>query len=112
MLKATPVLLFAVLIIFGFSISGCDTSAQGELDKAQEMLDKAMNAGADLHASKEYERAQDLLIEASHHVRNNEIQDARAKATKAKRLAEDAMNKAQKHAEDLSRESEEVGRGF
>ena len=106
-----PMILAGVLL-FILVLAGCDTSAQSEMEKAQEALDKALDAGADQHASKVYEKSQELLIEAAYLARNNKIQEARAAATKSKRLAEDAAKKALEHSEALSRESEKVGRGY
>lgn len=111
-----PMRFVAIICIFGISIwvgligGGCDTTADRELNRAQEALDKALHVGADEHATEDYTRAEQLLVQAQEMARQGKVSEARRLAVEAKILADDAYSKALERQKILEEEASRIGR--
>ena len=108
MLHSQKTLLISLILLTAITITGCDTSADSEIKRAEQALNDAFEAGAELHATKDYFAAEGYLNEALELERDNRILEARTLATKAKRRAEDAKKKAEEHLRSLEKESERI----
>ncbi len=107
--------IFCVLLLcFAISsvtfLSGCDTTADRELARAEKALEAAMEVSADAHATDDYNKAEEYFQEAVELSHDNRVQEARAAAIKAKLRAEDARKKAEERLRILESEMEKLGR--
>ncbi|MBM3326804.1 MAG: DUF4398 domain-containing protein [Calditrichaeota bacterium] len=104
------ILLLGVAALLAFTLSGCDTSADRELKRAEEALNKALRIGADANATEDYVKAEGLLVEAQERAQKNEIAEARRLAIESKIIAEDAYRKAEERQKIIEHEMEKIGR--
>ncbi len=105
------ILLLTVLIVTVSVFStGCDTSADRELHRAEEAIIAAEEFNAEEHATDDFLKAEELLIEAAELAREGKIQKAREAAIESKLSAEDATLKAKERMRILDYEMEKLGR--
>ena len=90
--------------------AGCDTTADRELRRAEEALDKAMAVSADAHATDDYNKAEEYFNLAQEANDRHKIQEAREYAIKAKLAAEDAESKSKERLRILEEEYDRLGR--
>ena len=98
------------VILFSFSLTGCDVTAERELRRAEEAIEVARDLNSEEHATEDYLEAEELLIQASEMAKDNRIQEARQLAIKSKLRAEDATRKAKERQRILEAEMDELGR--
>ncbi len=110
MLRNTVVILTILVAVFSLSLTGCDVTAERELQRAERAIEEARDLNAEEHATEDYLAAEDLLVEAAELARDDRIQEARHVAIKAKLRAEDAAGKAQERMKILDEEMQELGR--
>tara|TARA_B100002003_G_C13709084_1_gene356002 strand:- start:74 stop:424 length:351 start_codon:yes stop_codon:yes gene_type:complete len=112
-MKKIQVFGSCVLIVFTFSLFGCDWSAKWDLRRAEKVLNKAAELNAEFcgehKAQNAYKKAQDALVEGMFYARRRDINLARDKAQEAKDWAEEAVMWAQVHNEQIRREQEALG---
>lgn len=101
-------LIIILAVSTAVSLSGCDTSADRELRRAETALDEALDVGADRYATDDYQAAETYLVEAADLARENRIQEARSLAIKSKLRAEDATRKAKEYQQILQEEEERL----
>ena len=104
----TKAMLLALLIPFVVGLTGCETSADTELRRAEKALNEALAIGADASASDDYSKAEELLIKAQELARDNKILEARQMAVEAKVIADDAKRKAAERQSILDDEAERL----
>ncbi|MBM3328750.1 MAG: DUF4398 domain-containing protein [Calditrichaeota bacterium] len=109
-LRTSPLLLGIITALLLLAV-GCDTTADRELQRAEEALNAALRAGADASASEDYNKAEQLLVLAQEKAQLKEISEARRLAIESKILAEDALKKAEERERILEAESERIGKG-
>jgi len=100
--------LLVVLLLWGFTFSGCDWSARWDLRKAERALKRADKANAEFWCEKEYRKAQKLFEEAQDLARVRRVNEARDKALEAFEWAEEAELWAKIKAEDMAKEKESI----
>lgn len=100
-----PLALAAALAL---AAGGCDTTADRELQRANEALEAAREVGADEHATEDYNAAEEAFAQAQQLARDQRVAEARSMAVKAKILAEDARNKAVERQRILEAEMERL----
>ncbi|MDP8238383.1 MAG: hypothetical protein P9X24_04780 [Candidatus Hatepunaea meridiana] len=110
MSRITSLILVGLITLLSLVITGCDTTAERELRRAETAIEEAREYAADEHATDDYNAAEELLIEAAELARDDRIQEARAAAIKSKLRAEDATRKAKERHRILEAEMEELGR--
>ncbi len=110
MTRSLALIMVGLIALLSLSLVGCDTTAERELQRAEEALLEAEEYSAEEHATEDFIRAEELLSEAAELARDNRIQEAREVAIKAKLRAEDAMLKAKERAKILEAEMEKIGR--
>ena len=103
-------LMAGIIGILSLSLIGCDTSAERELNRAEEAINAAQDFNAEEHATDDYLKAEELLVEAADLARDGRVQEAREAAINSKLAAEDAMRKAKERMRILEAEMEELGR--
>jgi len=103
-------LLLALLIPFAFAMTGCETSSDVELRRAEKALNEALEVGADASASDDYMKAEELLIKAQELARDNKILESRQTAVEAKVIADDAKRKAEERQRILDDEADRLGK--
>ncbi|MFH0765288.1 MAG: hypothetical protein V2A61_02595 [Calditrichota bacterium] len=108
--RLVSILLLSAALIIAVSLSGCDTTADRELRRAERALNEALEVNADSYATDDYTAAEELFQEAMELSRNNRIQEARAAAIKVKLRAEDAQRKAEERHRILQDEMDRLGR--
>ena len=106
----TVLLLTGLLIVFSVGLTGCDTTADRELRRAEKALDAADAADAEASATEDYLAAEEFFNEAVRLAEENRIQEARQAAINAKLRAEDALKKAEERQHILDAEAERLGR--
>jgi len=99
-------LLLCLGVLIAIAFIGCASSAEEELEKAEQMLDEALAFGGADIASNDYQKAQELFSEAMDLLQNERRREARSKAKKSILCAEDAINRAKKHKKALEDEEE------
>jgi len=104
------ILIILPIFLLAFTFSGCDSSADRELKRAQEALDQAQEMGADSHAFDDFRKAEEFFEQAMEANDDGKIQDARSFAIKAKLKAEDAMSKTKDRMSSLDEEKSRLGR--
>ena len=110
MSRISSLIMVGLTMLFSLSLVGCDTTAERELKRAERALNEAQEYNAEEHATEDYLKAEELLVEASELAQDGRIQEARQAAIKAKLRAEDALRKAEERARILDAEMEELGR--
>ncbi len=102
-----------IIILTAFSavlFTGCDVSADRELNRAQAALDMAEEVSAEEHAPDDFLAAEEFFVEAMQANEDHEVQEARRLAIKAKLKAEDAIDKTKDRLRSLNAENERMGR--
>ncbi len=110
MLNKTLTSFLVITLLFFLSLTGCDTTADRELLRAEKALDVALDYNADAYASDDYVAAEELLVEAAELANDNRIQEARMAAIKCKLRAEDATRKAKERHAIMQNEMDRLGR--
>ncbi len=103
-------LLLGMAVITVLIFSGCETSADIELKRAEKAINEAQAVGADATASEDFSSAEQLLSEAQELARSNKILEARQTAIEAKVRADDAKTKALEQAKILDDEAQKLGK--
>ncbi|MCF7809949.1 hypothetical protein K9N50_03055 [bacterium] len=103
-------LMAGLFVMVSLSLTGCDTSAERELKRAEDAINVAQEFNAEEHATDDYLKAEELLVEAADLARDGRVQEAREAAINSKLSAEDAMRKAKERMKILEAEMEELGR--
>jgi len=98
------------VLVAAIGFTGCETTADPELKRAEKALNEALAIGADASASEDYMKAEAMLIEAQELARDNKILEARQMAVEAKVIADDAKTKAQEQAKILEEEAGRLGK--
>ncbi len=88
--------LCLVCLLLGgvFFLSGCRTTADREITRAERAIDEALDYNADAYATDDYNAAEELLREAVDLQDDGRIEEARHSAIKSKLRAEEALKKA------------------
>lgn len=102
--------LLSAVLVAAIGFTGCETTADPELKRAEKALNEALAIGADASASEDYMKAEAMLIEAQELARDNKILEARQMAVEAKVIADDAKTKAQEQAKILEEEAGRLGK--
>jgi len=110
MIQKTTTLLLGAALAAAFALSGCETTAEPELKRAEKALNEALAVGADASASDDYQKAEALLVHAQELARDNKILEARQTAVEAKVIADDAKTKALEHERILEAEAARLGK--
>lgn len=108
--RVISTLMLCIIFVITASLAGCDTTAERELRRAEKALEEALDISADAYATEDYTAAEELFQEAVELSDNDRIQEARAKAIKAKLRAEDALKKAEERIRILNLEMDRLGR--
>lgn len=103
-------ILLGAAFVAAFAFTGCETSADPELKRAEKSLNEALSIGADASASEDYQKAEQLLIQAQELAKDGKILEARQTAVEAKVIADDAKTKAQEQAKILEEEAGRLGK--
>jgi predicted S18 family serine protease len=106
----SKLLLLGLTVLLAAAISGCDTSADRELRRAEESINAAQALGADASATEDFQSAEQLLMKAQDLARRDKITEARATAIEAKIRADDALRKAQEQQKILDDEADRLGK--
>ena len=92
-MKKTAFYLFSLLLLLSVTSIGCDVSAERELRRAQAALEAADEIDAEAYAAEDFMEAEEYFEEAMAADEDDQVQEARRLAIKAKLRAEDAIDK-------------------
>lgn len=109
-MKKSASYFLSLIILLSVATIGCDVSAERELRRAQASLDIADEMDAEAYAAEDYMAAEELFEEAMAASEDDQVQEARRLAIKAKLRAEDAIDKTKDRLRSLEAEQERLGR--
>lgn len=95
----------AVLLLF---LGGCATPIEQVMEETEQMMDHALEIGAESAASTEFTKAQDNYVQAMDAFQRDDVNEARRLAKKAQLYAEDAINKVGRQRKALEAEKEQL----
>lgn len=103
-------ILLALLLPLAAGLTGCETTSDIELRRAEKALNDALAVGADANATDDYQKAEELLIRAQELARDNKILESRQTAVEAKVIADDAKRKSEERMRILEEEADRLGK--
>lgn len=99
-----PMILAAAVVV-----TGCDTSANRDLRRAEKLLKEADKYHAELWAEHEYRKAQSLFVEAMDLAKVKYVNEARDKAAECELWAQEAVDLARMRFFEMEKEKDRLG---